>query len=172
MDKKIKWKKGLERNISAQEVHTELERIKADGRLTPEAIVSAAEPDGAPLHSCFCWDKEKNHRAHLLWQARQLVSSIEIEIIQDDAPAITHREYVTVVHEGLRSYESIDVVLQSDDLRPKVIADALTDIERTVRKYSALYDLASLIGATMREINTLRTALLKAQALNVETVTQ
>lgn len=168
MIKKIQWKEGRAKNIDAEIVHGELERIRESGPLTPDAILAAAEAEDSPLHGCFCWDAEKNHREHLRWQARVLVSSIEVQIVRDDAPAISCRQYVTLKQGGVRSYEAIDVALQDEDLRQHIVADALNDIERTMRKYSALTELSKLYGATMRELDTLRSALLRTQPRTVE----
>lgn len=168
MVKKIQWKKGREKNIDAEIVHGELERIRESGPLTPDAILAVAEAEDSVLHNCFCWDAEKNHREHLRWQARMLVSSIEVQIIRDDTTAISCRQYVTLKQDGVRSYEAIDVALQDGDLRQRVVADALSDVERTMRKYSTLTELSKLYGATMHEIDTLRSALLRAQPRTME----
>lgn len=100
--------------VPAQIVGEELERIRlaSDGKLTPPAIVEAAEPKKAPLHPCFEWE---NTKAGKLWrehQARNLVRIVHAvyEDTKEPAPAFVH---VRVEKEPY--YQSTEVAVQNVD---------------------------------------------------------
>lgn len=62
-----------------------LERITQanSGRLTPEAVVQEAKSKDSPLHDCFEWDQRKAAHQYRIWQARELITSIKVEVRTD-----------------------------------------------------------------------------------------
>lgn len=104
--------------VPAQIVGEELERIRlaSDGKLTPPAIVEAAEPKRSPLHPCFEWE---NTKAGKLWrehQARNLVRIVHARYEESEpVPAYVH---VRVSKDGEPSrpyYQSTTVAVQDVD---------------------------------------------------------
>jgi len=59
----------------------ELTRIEdSEGRLTPDAVVKAAQSPKSPLHRFFEWDNTEAARKYRIEQARELIREVRIEM--------------------------------------------------------------------------------------------
>lgn len=58
--------------------------LKADGTLTPNAVVKAAENPTHPLHSCFDWNDKSAAHEYRIWQARMLIKSVRVDVVYED----------------------------------------------------------------------------------------
>lgn len=67
----------------ADAIRETLERLVHDGVLTPEAVVSEARDPTSPLHTEFEWNDSVAATAHRLAQARKIIRSVRIEIIEE-----------------------------------------------------------------------------------------
>lgn len=66
-------------------------------RLTPELVVSAAEPVDSPLHHCFEWDDDEAARKFRLVQAGHLIRRVQIRVDRfDDAEPLRVRAFLHV----------------------------------------------------------------------------
>jgi hypothetical protein len=54
------------------------------GRLTPEQVIEAAEPEGSALHACFDWDDTEAARKWRMEQAREIIRSVRIEVVIEE----------------------------------------------------------------------------------------
>lgn len=61
---------------------------------TPEALIKASKRQDAPTHSLFEWDDSAAAREFRLVQARVIVSSLQVEIIDARGKAETVRAYI------------------------------------------------------------------------------
>ena len=67
------------------EAKAELRRIEdRRGRLTPEQVVQAAEPEDSALHACFEWDNDAAGHAWRIEQARELIRRVRIEVTVEE----------------------------------------------------------------------------------------
>lgn len=65
--------------VPAQAVAEHLETLrKPDGKLKTVSVVDDARSASSPLHPFFTWDDTKAARAHRLWEAQQLISSVKL----------------------------------------------------------------------------------------------
>jgi hypothetical protein len=113
------------------------------GFLTPQQVVAAAKDQKSPLHGCFTWDDSKAAHAHRLWQARELIASVEFEPTKDHAP---FRAYVHIRNDGEvdgRYVSTIDA-LSDPETRKVVLQRALGDLDRVRERYEQLSELASV----------------------------
>lgn len=67
-----------------------------NGRLTPSIVVEEAEPPDSPLHDRFEWDSNEAAHAWRLSQARALIRSVRIRIVETDPKSDTIRAFVHV----------------------------------------------------------------------------
>jgi hypothetical protein len=124
------------KNVNAQHVGEELERIRADkGKLVPADVLEAAAEEHSPLHAAFEWDDSAAAHQHRLNQARRLIVSIRIL----NAPTGPHTTaYVSVKSPDKgRSYLPTADVMTDDELASRVLAEVRQFIESLERRYHA-----------------------------------
>jgi predicted TIM-barrel fold metal-dependent hydrolase len=128
-------------------IYAELEKIRLnnDGMLDPHAVVMEAQPESHPLHNYFEWDNSKAAHAHRIWQARQLISCTVI-IIPETNEKVT--AYVSLREDrGNGGYRSMQEVLTDDELKAKMLKEALSDLEAWRIKYQSLKNLNPIFKA-------------------------
>jgi hypothetical protein len=93
-------------------VRVELDKIRAQRQqLTAEDVVKAATPKSHPLHHRFEWDNRVAGHAYRVHQAAELIRSVRIEVVIDDAPEHV-RAYVSVPRPTGRAYEAVREVAE------------------------------------------------------------
>ena len=127
----------------------ELSRLgsKGDGILYPEDVVRAAKPVNSPLHTYFDWEDGLAAWKWRLEQARRLIR-VYITVIEADGPKES-RAYVSLSsdRQGDGGYRAIVDVLENEEMREQLLADALGDLRRLKTKYASLQELASVFAA-------------------------
>jgi hypothetical protein len=118
------------------------------GILIPSVVVDAARPVESPLHSRFEWDDGKAAEEYRIWQARQLIS-VMVHVIgaKESEP---ERVWVSLEEDRLRKgggYRALVDVLSDSDMRKRLLAQALKELENFQAKYSKLKELAGLFAA-------------------------
>ena len=93
------------------DVRAALAELETRGRLTPESVVEAARDASSPLHEHFNWNNESAAHSHRIEQARRLIRSIRVVIVED-AVRIVAPKYVRDVtaeptDQGYRSLPAI-----------------------------------------------------------------
>ena len=79
-----------------------------EGRLTPAAVVAAAENPDSPLHPRFEWDDSKAAHAFRLEQARRLIRGVQVVITTEDRVISTvHYVHDPRVGEDEQGYVSL-----------------------------------------------------------------
>ena len=67
-----------------KDIDAEINRLyKQNGTITPDLVVEAAKSPVSILHDFFEWDDEKAGAAHRLMQARQLITSVKINVVTE-----------------------------------------------------------------------------------------
>lgn len=141
--------------VTADEAVVELERIREKyGTLKPEMVVEESKPEGALLHKCFQWDDTK---AADLWrkeQARQLIKNITVTVTNDSVSA-TVRAIVNVVtsESDKRSYVPLIKAIHDEASYKDLLAQAKTDMESFIAKYSQLNELNAVKQAMLFVLN-------------------
>jgi hypothetical protein len=70
---------------------SEIEQIK--GRVTPKTLLERARPNTSPIHELFEWDDSVAAEKHRVEQARRLIASVTITIVNVKHPV---RQYHSV----------------------------------------------------------------------------
>jgi hypothetical protein len=150
--------------MSASRWMAELRKLGRSGALDAPAVVNAARDKDSALHACFTWDDSEAGQKWRLHEARNLIrvfSSREMEKAEPD----TRNVFVSLRSdrgEG-NGYRSLSSVLSDDELREKLLADALEDMKYFRLKYKKLSELRPVFAA-MDSVKPRRREKLKAAA--------
>ena len=165
---KFKRRKGFQIKTNPQivgEYCYQLEQKKG-GKLTPKELVEAARDIDSPLHNEFEWNDTKAAQKYREWQARYIISSIELEIINvPTEPTEVELEIVeskpgcVKFYHSLESdgsgYENVLSIATDEEKHKKLLENCLKDIATFREKYntlrSALPKLFAVIDGTLEE---------------------
>lgn len=140
--KQYYFKNGKEK--VSKKIADALEELTENGKLTPHAVVEAARSPRHPLHDKFEWDDTKAAEAHRLWQARVLISEVEV-IIEVEGEQMRRNKYVNVEFENNgkgRGYITIEKALSTEEYRQQVLETALAELEYFRTKYEQYKELS------------------------------
>jgi len=136
-----------EESITEQR-RAELEEIRmaAGGVLKPEDVVEFARAEDTALHGAFCWDDTEAAKQHRLWQARQVIRVCVT--ISDKPKEQPIRTYVSLYEDrGQDGYRLLTDVLSDDEMREKLLSQALAELKTWQQKYKQLEKLAPIFAA-------------------------
>lgn len=143
-----KWKEAVSIPVDPQVAGEELEkiRIRQNGRLESEDVVSAARPADSPLHPAFEWNDKKAAEKWRLEQAGHLIRSIVVTL-DDTGDREPVRAFVSVKRDEDRSYTSVQHALADAELRAQVVAAALAELDAWRKRHAELVELARIFTA-------------------------
>ena len=133
------------------EIKTELDKLarKARGLLKPCDVVEAARPDESPLHGAFEWDDSVAAQQYRIWQARELIVSVRVEM-PAQGRTMQVQAFVSLPSDREQDgggYRSISAVLRSRERKSELLEAALADLDRIRAKYGHLSELARVFAA-------------------------
>ena len=145
----------------------ELEK-ENDGRLAPEDVVDAAEPEDHPLHCHFEWDDGKAGRAYRIDQARRLIASITVTVTTSTTTLVAPY-YVRDPSAGNREqgYRSVQSLRSDEDMaRAAVLSefDRVRDALVRAQSVAAALDMYNEISALIDQVVGLRQRLAPPEA--------
>ena len=146
----------LYKDITAEQAATELQRIKEKyGTLEPSDVVAESEDEDSVLHGIFCWDDTEAAKKWRAEQARQLIKSIKIVVVNKKVEAVT-RAFVNVRSTDFpqRTYIPIQEAVLDDTAYNDLLKQSKDDMQSFVDKY-----------AQVEELNNVKAEMLKAIAL-------
>lgn len=132
----------------AEQRRSELEKIRAraGGTLKPEDVVEFARDESTALHSVFTWDDTEAAAQYRLWQARQVIRVCVT--VRDDVKGPPIRTYVSLYDDrGDDGYRLLTDVLSDDEMRDKLLLQALSELKTWQAKYRQLEKLAPIFAA-------------------------
>ncbi len=159
------WQHGAPAGIPADVAAAELAGIYArDGAVTPEAIVEAAKPKGAPLHGAFEWNDGVAANRYREDQARTITRKLTVSYKQHDGAVTAPVRYLVklVGHPEDQDVEQSDEVkhaiaphvyipikkvMASEDLRARYVHDAYRAAASWRRRYRDIDRFASIFAA-------------------------
>lgn len=131
--------------VSADTAKAEFDRIYDKyGVLTTKDIVDESRDESAALHKCFEWNDEVAAEKYRQKQAGDMIRCLVSVVKHDDSDAPIAVRAIVKTDE---KYEPITVTMRSDDKKAVLFADALNDIDRFKKKYSALSELSAVFDA-------------------------
>lgn len=159
------------RGVDAQTAGEELERIHAKrGVLQAQDVVQESRPDDAPLHPVFEWRDQVAAENYRVWQARNLIKSVEV-VVQDAGQDSRTPVYVHCPQpqqDGSKSgYQPVDMVVNRPDLYAIAVAECarkLAEAEASLEKLKAAAERADANSNTDRMAR-IAVAMQAAQAL-------
>lgn len=108
------------------------------GAMTPEVVVQAARPDDHPLHPYFTWEDVDAAEKFRLWQARQLIARVRVEVTVSPKKVVRVRGFTSVpVGGGERVYMPVTDVASDPDLSRSVIEEMRAEVAALRRRYAA-----------------------------------
>lgn len=129
----------------------------AEGRLTPEDVVSDAMQATSPLHAEFDWNVEQAAREHWIYTARKLIQSVRITVVMNEktttAPLYVRDPSATATEQG---YVSV-IALRSD--KDGAYATLLREFARAnaylerAREIAVAVSLESRVDDVLRILN-------------------
>lgn len=140
------------------------------GVLLPEKVVDAARNPKSPLHDQFTWDDTKAAEEYRLWQARQLVARVRLEIVvnkDNKVIMVPVREHHHFSSDGA-GYRSIKQVIRDEDLRNELLQQFADALDRVRAQYVMMKDVLNTpaifeaIEAFLEEVRSSRQAASKA----------
>lgn len=122
-----------------------LKLMNKDGMLDPHDVVNAARSPDSPLHQHFTWDDSEAAEKHRLHEARQLIR-VTIETLPVDGKDVETRTFVSLSSDRKAGgYRLTTTVLSDDELRARLLEDALRELRSFEAKYRALKELSKVI---------------------------
>lgn len=124
-------------------IRAELERLKVDGIIRPDDVVSAAESEESPLHSWFEWDDGEAAQQYRLDQARKL---LRVYVVMDTPESNPVRALVSLTTDRRNGggYRTVADVMSDDALRAQMLHDALTQLRNMQDRYRNLQALSGV----------------------------
>jgi hypothetical protein len=137
-------------NVKKRDLLKELQVIAKNnnGNITPQDVVDyAIENKQSALHQKFTWDDNQAAIEYRLWQARQLIASMEVTIVYNNKP-YTIRAYTSLKQDRNPNtgYRSTEFILRKADLQEMLLIEAYDDAQTYIKKYRNLKAVAPVIA--------------------------
>lgn len=137
---------GEARQSRRDRIAEELAVLAKRGRLSAARVVAWAKGHrNSTLHGCFTWDDTKAAHEYRLWQARELIVSVQVTY-PDGQRRQVYVSPLATRHDG-RGYHKLVDVVSDDEQRARFLAQALEELERVCEKYQDLAELAGVRAA-------------------------
>lgn len=122
---------------------------KNGGVLNPHQVVNFAQQEWTHLHSQFEWDDSKAAFEYRLEQARGIIR-LEFEVInQNGIESKPVRLFVSLKDDRVKDggYRLIENVMSDEDMRKKLVEEALYEFGRVRDRYKAIHELHDIFEA-------------------------
>jgi hypothetical protein len=139
------------------EIHALMEQSEKS-ELTPQGFLDWVRSNpGSASHKHFDWDDTIAARRWRVHQARNIINSVEVKIIDNRDPSDFVPAFVNVITpkndegEATRAYSPFEVILNDPDKSQQVVERAFRDFmswRRRYRRFRHLLPLADVFDAT------------------------
>lgn len=127
-------------NKSAQKIALFIEK-QFGGVVDPKTLVAAARPTKSPIHRYFEWNNTRAAEKYRLWQARNILLSIEVIINEKESVRAYHNIFMA---NDDRTYVSLDRARQSEDLWEQIIHNAMREALAWNSRYETYKELSKI----------------------------
>ena len=141
----------------AAKVARELTRLaKQTGTLTPQQVLNAAKSRASVLHKYIDWNDRSAAEKYRLHQARQILGSIEIEIIDENGKAKPVRAFhhVSDADNGPH-YEMAQFAFRKQNVLSQLRARARVELSSWIERYAIHAELADAVRAARKALSLL-----------------
>jgi hypothetical protein len=155
MRREYSWRSGPHpgAGLSPETVGEELNRIEAknNGKCHAEHVLEAARPEGSVLHSAiFNKPVEGAAEAYYLAQARKLISSLRVTVIEGDKVIGPVRARIALVDEdesGKRNYYPAEEVARNEILNERLREMLMRQLAVLRLQLQQFEEFAAVVGA-------------------------
>ena len=143
------YRHNMNYSVPASTVGRIFESIeKKEGKVTNVAVLSSTRPVSSPIHNLFEWDDEKAAEQYRLGQATRLICNVyAVTEETESAEPIVVRAFVNVSEKKEGEFVSVVTAFTEEDMRRKVFADALKELNAFQQKYKNITEFAKLFEA-------------------------
>lgn len=144
------WPSTARISVPAQVVGETIELIQkedAQNLCTAESLVDVARDEDSPLHKAFEWDDPYAAEQYRKGQARELIRSVRVARLEDDALVVEEERQafvsirVETVNGPEHGYVAVTVALAREDQRQQLKQDALVQLRSLHKRYGDLLEL-------------------------------
>ena len=127
-----------------------------NGFITPRLVVDDARNPASPLHDYFDWNNKEAAEKWRIEQAKYLIRTISITVIDEKRPEI--RQFYSITStpemdtEEPQVYVTLNTILTDKEKRQEVIAYALRELRGWTERYRQYSELHELIGRVDSEL--------------------
>lgn len=126
------------------------------GVLTPDAVVADAKRKDSPLHSQFEWDTKKAAQAYWVIQARQLITSIRVEV-RTETKVVSSVYYVRDpnAESDKQGYVSVKTLKTDEEMARDALIQAFSrvaDLLRSARDLAAVLEVEDRVDKLVDDI--------------------
>lgn len=131
----------------AERYGRELDRLSKTGPLTVERVLQAAERPTNPIHAYFEWDDTTAAVEYRKYQARYLMRSVSIVVETRNGPEVSRAFHclTNVAGEDRAQWFDSATVFTDEQMRTKVIQEALSELYTWKNRYQQYSELAGII---------------------------
>lgn len=146
MIKEYSWKVAGFIKADANKVGAELEIIEKNEDLTAEAVLKYARSHtNSELYGAFEWDDAIAGEKYRRDVASRIISSIRVEIIEDDKKKTNKPIKAFVQTARLQKFEPIEVFVQDLDKYQMLLEKAYRELNTVKDKYTELTEIQELL---------------------------
>lgn len=119
---------------------------KDSGSVTPQVVLNDARDTKSPLHDYFEWNNTTAAEKWRIFQARQLISHISVEIV-NNGKTEDIRYFFSVSDECAEAppvYVSLNTIMSDDNKRAEVVAYAKRELKGWTKRYKQYSELNEL----------------------------
>jgi hypothetical protein len=164
------FRSGTSYPVPAKIVGSALADIyKRYGEVKAKTVVNEAKQKTHPLHPCFDWNLKRAAEAHWLYQARNLIASVQIRFIKSKNKSIPIRAFINIQKTadgklttsyynkgGTSAYVTIGEVMDNEALRNYNLQMALIELKRWYEKYENLKEISLIWEGIQRVVKKLK----------------
>lgn len=144
-------------NEKVRTVFLELSEKSKDGGVTPQMLVKASKRQDSLLHDQFEWDDQKAGNQYRVWQARQLLRSMTVEV--EDGRVSEYENVVFKVNSHReQKYFHIDQIMENKSLKGAVVKQVQRDLKAMLDKYERYEKIYSALKKAKTDIEKAATA--------------
>ena len=136
-------------------VRRELWKLSVSGPLTPERVVNFARSPRSPIHHRFQWDDTLAAVQYRLWQARELIASVMIDV-QEVKGGPVRGFYNVITEDHGQCYVSFETMLNDKDLFDQAVAEAVRNLEYWEKQTRHLKELSGIFNRAKKAAKKLR----------------
>lgn len=148
------YRSNIKYSVPAQTIGEILERIEErDGEITNRSVLDEARSEDSEIHNLIEWNTGKAAEAYRLIQAGNIIRSVVVVTEETETQnPIRVRAFVNVTEKKEGSYVSIVHALSDEEMKAKVISDAMRELAAFQKKYKDIQEFAKLFEV-IDEIN-------------------